>query len=530
VAIRPNEHRSTKCLELRSIPGALSWLLLLALVITSIASAKDLDERKWIFAESDHFSIYSAQSKRKTENLLIHLEALRSIFSGDTRVERLLNSKPTRLLATASVTDYRQLHVMAGSVGVYRSTLRENFIVVAQSFQMSEAQVMLHEFAHFALRSTSQYAFPAWWDEGYAEYVSGSRLHHDSFDIGLPLKGRLNDLDHVRWLPWDKLLALTSTSGLSGDETAAFYAQAWLLVHYLHNREDKSRSISASWERFANQMHHSNDPVESFENAFGISAKTLPSRVKKYARKSRFSYQRMNQRDLPFSKAVTVRTVDRQEIRTQLGQFALSNEDSESARHWFERILSEQEQHAAAIAGLAGVLTLDEQFEQAAEQFTVALELAPDNAEILVDSALLDLKRAAAPDAWFTSLDLLNAAEGKLIKARSIVGATTEIDTNLAYTWLSQNEDSYPAIELLIYVVKNAPSENWPRLLLAESMLRAGFTDKARSLAELVERHDHGRSSSTARARRLLQRIENDDISADRSLPAIAPPKLPSSD
>lgn len=489
--------------------------------------AKDIDERKWILMESGNFSIYSSVSKRKTRDLMLHLEALRGVFVGGLVSSSKLDDKPTRILVLGRSSDYKKLGMPENSVGSFRSDLRNNYIVISNSSQMSESQVILHEYVHFMVRATQRFPYPKWWDEGYAEYVSSSNLSKKRFEFGLPLEGRLSDLSYLTWLPWEDVLTSTSLANLSRKQNAAYYAQSWLLVHYLHNRGKSSTSIDASWSSYLQKIRNGTGTVPAFEQSFGISVQELKKEIRRYAKNGKYQYWRISTETLvpefnPSSERVTQR-----DIQILLGQFALRNHDATAAIMWFRKAIDIQPQSAVAVAGLGSALFLDGHLEDAKIQFDIALDSEPDNPDILVDAAKLALERASLPDAWFTQVDRLKDAETMLMKARSIAGGTVELDTYLAFTWLKQNDDPSAAIELLVSVMRRSPSEQWPLLLLAECYARAGNPDNAIDLAQAVIRYDHRASNYSVSARKLIEQIRGKDDKANGPRPRIAAPQLP---
>ena len=94
--------------------------------------------------------------------------------------------------------------------------------------------VAVHEYVHL-LVETNVPAAPLWLNEGLAEFFAAGRLDESPAVFGLPHTGHLSILRSREWLPLDALLTATRGSASVRDRwtSATYYAQAWLLVHYL---------------------------------------------------------------------------------------------------------------------------------------------------------------------------------------------------------------------------------------------------------------------------------------------------------
>ena len=210
--------------------------------------------------ESANFSIHSSATEKKTRNLLLHLEALQGALVGTSAQQSKLQAKPTKILVIGRSSDFKKLNLPEDYVGLFYSDLRGNYIIIGNHQRMSQSQVILHEFVHFMVRTTQSFPFPKWWDEGFADYAAGSELSKKRFDFGLINDGRIADYSGLRLMPWEELLGMTSISGLSKKEGAAYYAQSWFLVHFLHNQQDQ-RPLHESWALYLQTLQDGGSPV-----------------------------------------------------------------------------------------------------------------------------------------------------------------------------------------------------------------------------------------------------------------------------
>ena len=86
-------------------------------------------------------------------------------------------------------------------------------------------------------------AYPAWFREGFAEFFMTATVTADGrATVGRSSPMRIQTLNSVRWLPMGEVLS----SGF--DETrrtqrAAFYAQSWLLMHWVLTDPERRRRM-----------------------------------------------------------------------------------------------------------------------------------------------------------------------------------------------------------------------------------------------------------------------------------------------
>jgi len=494
------------------------------------AAAKDIDERKWILMETANFSVHSSLSEKKTRDILLHLEALRGVFASGMDSTSKLEEKPTHILAVGKSSDYRKLGLPENSAGWFMRDLRNNYIIISNSSRMSESQIILHEYIHFIMHSTQRFPYPKWWSEGYAEYVSSSELSKKHFDFGLPLDGRLNDLANSSWLPWEDVIMATSLSDLTKRKRALYYAQSWFLVHFLHNRKDEPLSVGESWSDYLGHLRNGDSVLSAFEQAFNVPIDELKRGLQRYSKGGTYKYWRIPVEAVVPEFEPAVKPVSRHDIQIQLGQFTLLRHDAAPAKEWFEAALALDSESAVARSGLGSATAMSDDLDGAEQHFEAALENAPDDPVILTEHAKFEMDRASSGDAWFTRGDHLEKAEKLLTKARSIGGGTVEIDTYLAYLWLETDDDPWPALRLLESVVVRSPSDQWPMLLLAEGFSRVGESDAAVNLAQSVILYDHGESSYSTAAQRLIDQIQGTDQKRSAARPNIAAPALPATD
>ena len=72
------------------------------------------------------------------------------------------------------------------SAGFFSLGQRRNYAVInGKNRDLDAADVLFHEYVHYVLRNENALAYPAWYDEGLAEFLSTVRVREDRVEMGL---------------------------------------------------------------------------------------------------------------------------------------------------------------------------------------------------------------------------------------------------------------------------------------------------------------------------------------------------------
>ena len=277
-----------------------SRLLLLGLLsASSLSSALPgrAAEPKWIRVSSAHFAVLTNAGEKKGREVALRLEQMRDIFAQLFVKTKLKLPKPLDVIALNSDEEYiRVAPIRQGrpisAPGFFLAGDDRNYIVLDVSAEDSWRAVS-REFARLLLN----YNYPPtqdWFDEGFAQYFSSLRLGDNQAQIGG---------DPAQNVPWDRaapgpssaskqpapLVELLNGTWLTLPELFAmrqspsgyppmFYAQSWIVMHYLLNKNKLSEAGS-----YFGLVEIKKVPVEqAIQQAFGMSATELESAVKEY--------------------------------------------------------------------------------------------------------------------------------------------------------------------------------------------------------------------------------------------------------
>lgn len=255
------------------------------------AGAQKARQGRWLRLETDNFVVFSAGSEDRTRKELAALEGFHKLL-----VKLIPRKQPSALKLPLYLTgNDRDLDATApGSgdsvYGFWQSSV-EQIRAVSTLHRSVERQgsmprnvramdarvVLLHEYTHHYVMANSRVTYPAWYNEGIAEFLSTADFEDDGVVVGKFTAARATWLVESGWLGINTFL--TANPGeLSGYQNAQFYAQAWLAAHYLSTKSDRA----VGFDKYITALHEGADPIAAFEPAFGITPQAFDSELRDY--------------------------------------------------------------------------------------------------------------------------------------------------------------------------------------------------------------------------------------------------------
>jgi tetratricopeptide (TPR) repeat protein len=260
-------------------------------------------DQHWQRVSSDHFTVVTDGAEKPAHDVVVHFEQMRAIFGQLLSRSKLRMSKPMQIIALHADNDYRQLAPQIdgkaiNSAGFWLSGKDRIFVVLNLS-QPDPWRAVEHQFAHYML-SFNYPPTPPWFDEGFAEYFASLNLTAKSAELGsdpelkpsnqTDLLGHQVDINNQKslteilqnpvWLAWPDLLTMKNraVNGQEGTHHTLFYAQSWILVHFLLNK-DKMSELG----KYFGLVEIQRTPVDqAVQQAFGMSVAQLDQEVKAY--------------------------------------------------------------------------------------------------------------------------------------------------------------------------------------------------------------------------------------------------------
>jgi hypothetical protein len=257
----------------------------------------------WRLAETAHFRVYSDGSAKTLVDQAAVLEDYRALL------ETLTNKPETDALTPKldiflleRLADARPFgQAPANAAGFYSANEGRIAAYVERSGELGKA-VLLHEYAHHFMLGSGVVAYPAWYVEGFAEYFMTAEFAPDRISFGKFNENRAKWLVYGTWLPLEKILA-RRFKPTDRDDTAMFYAQSWLLTHFMFRADGMQPKLNA----YLKAVTAGTDPVTAFKTHIDPDLTSFQYKLRSYFSSRKLTYSRFNR---PASTPATVKLTD----------------------------------------------------------------------------------------------------------------------------------------------------------------------------------------------------------------------------
>jgi hypothetical protein len=140
-------------------------------------------------------------------------------------------------------------------------------------------EILFHEYAHHFMLQHFPAVYPQWYIEGFAEYLATARFEGDTIEYGRANPARATWIaDRSGWIPLDQLL-FVNPERLEERSMSLYYAQSWVLVHYLLRDAGRMRALN----RYLVAVGQGQPPRAAFEQAFGATVTQVQRQLMSYS-------------------------------------------------------------------------------------------------------------------------------------------------------------------------------------------------------------------------------------------------------
>lgn len=488
---------------------ALVWLALVFVAATANAGWKEVS--------SDHFVIYSKQDADLVKHYADRLERLHAAMA-HLYAKQQVKPSPSNRVAVYVVADTAEVVAITGleriggayspgagsSMAVIPPLATEVRVISSGGEPPRIADDMLfHEYAHHFMYSLTASALPRWFKEGFAEFFAGVQFRRDgSVAVGTPGRDRIFQMKHAPRVP---IRVLLEFDGGYQERTGynSFYAQSWLLFHYLQMAPERAGQRN----KYEALMMTGTSPLEAAEQAFGNLEK-LGEDVEAYAARPKLSAMVIDAQAIDIGPIALrlLRPGEQAMLPTMIeSKWGVSREEALKLLPGARRVAARYPNDAAVLTALAEA-ECDAGFDDAA--------LAAADAALALDPKQVNafIQKGRALESKIESGSLPGTAwsdvRAELIKANAL---ENDHPLPLIRFYRSYLKEGIPptknAIAGLEWALQLAPFDPEARRLVAEQMIAdERFKEAAGVLAPLA--YSPHESEYTDAARKLLKEVE----------------------
>ncbi|HUE51573.1 MAG TPA: tetratricopeptide repeat protein [Terriglobales bacterium] len=449
------------------------------------------NDPEWVEVRSSHFSVVTDAGERRGRETALRFEQMRAVFGALMTKKQVTIPVPLQIVAFRDGNEMRRfVPLWQGKPvqvsGLFQASNDRCFIILDMAVD-DPWQVVFHEYAHQLLNGNTGPQSQPWFDEGFAEFFSSIKVKGKEAEIGLPVENDWHFLQKNSLMDVADLFRVRHNSSIyseNGDRRSLFYAESWLLVHYLYDH----RWLSKLPLYFAlGQREIGID--ESIRQAFGMSALYLNNRLRDYLSRDQLRSYRVSVDSVTDGSKYVVRRLAITEVQAVLADVHVHSADYQGkAVAEFEGVLKVEPENAAALRGLGYAYFIKHQYQQAAECFSKALKHDSDDPRLLYYSALLAQSRGPGLS---SDREQLRVVKEQLEKAVALDPEYADAYRLLALTYASLGKKDQ-ALQIILKAVDLNPRNE--RYLLNRAqlyMVDGKYDESIAALEELCKAHDH---------------------------------------
>lgn len=476
------------------------FLLAVAMLCLFVSSPARAD---WLKAESRNFIVYSEGSEARLRERITLLEDYDRLLRAITNVHA--DPAPTKL-PVYIVRGLRELRTARPGLtsivaGFYTASPTGIAAFVDEGSYGDDNEILFHEYAHHFMMQYAAAAYPPWYVEGFAEYLATAEIDDETIEYGNYSHDRALWIADRQWIPMERVL-FREERPRSDEEVARFYAQSWLLVHYLFSTDERRAALT----RYLSALASGADSRTALQSELGHTPETLGRALRDYVRGGRIGYKRLRRgsRDDPPTIRLTRLPAAAEDLILYEAALRIGVAD-ENAADYIEQIRRKAADHAGdpyaqRVLAFAEIEIGD---PAAADPLLDRLIAStPDDAELMYLKGMRHLAASAKAEGSEAEL-----REARRWFARAYQANPNHFQTLYHYAqsmsgtpqFLSENTSN-----ILLLAHSLAPQVAPITLASAQMLIRRGQTDQAEALLMPLSADVHD-SEAAAAARRMLQ-------------------------
>ncbi|MEO6390844.1 MAG: tetratricopeptide repeat protein, partial [Pyrinomonadaceae bacterium] len=240
----------------------------------------------WVRIRSANFTVIGNADLRQMREIATRLEQFREATSTLLPTLTKPSPVPTTVMVFNNLTDYAPFRP-GNAAGHFMPGRDVNYIALAAEGKTAQAPygILFHEYTHQLLHDSPMRDIPAWLNEGLAEYYSTFTVNDDQHvTVGRVIPGHLFILGQRNVLPLETLFAVDTKSPYYNEDQkqTIFYAQSWLLVHYLIQGDQGARQSQLA--RFVDLLLAKTPVEQAFQQAFQLTFSEMERELQVYAK------------------------------------------------------------------------------------------------------------------------------------------------------------------------------------------------------------------------------------------------------
>jgi len=299
------------------------FLSVVATLSLAVATAAQADPIK---VESENIIFYGDASPKLGKQVVEKMEIYRKLIMTLSGIDPQPDKQKLTIYAFDDVPDLAKFAGMRGVAGVYTQGFDGPLMITPLKGALDQDsfnnQVALHEYSHHILHGYMDRAFPRWYDEGFANFLSTFTLEDGTIQLGRAAAKHARGLMRggPKWVDIEDVIGairvypFADRGSKRGILLNQFYAQSWLYVHYLYSNKELNMRLGDYLDR----LDAGEEPISAFENGFGITTKEFHKAAKRYFKDDEFIVQQFQPPAEFLTIPMSVKRISKPELDLQM--------------------------------------------------------------------------------------------------------------------------------------------------------------------------------------------------------------------
>lgn len=276
--------------------------IVLLLTVSALPPSASAAEPHWTHVASRHFLVLTDGDEKQGREVAVRFEQIRAVFGQLLARNRVTMPLPVDIIAFKSDEEYANAAPSPQGKPFFDAAFsiagedREFFVL--DLAEPDSWRAISHEFARLLLNYNYP-PTPPWFDAGFAEYFASLHLDNKQMQIGedpesnpavrQSVLGKLSPtgnapqplvdvLSKSPWLTLSALFAATPESFHGNNRQTLLYAQSWMVMHYLINKN----KLPETGTYFGLVQNDKLPMEEAIQRAYGMSSAQLDQAIKDY--------------------------------------------------------------------------------------------------------------------------------------------------------------------------------------------------------------------------------------------------------
>lgn len=443
----------------------------------------------WRRVQTKNFELIGNANENDIRRVATDLERFRQVFKNIFPNMEFQSPVPTRVMV---FRDEKSLGLYKNSetaAACFQSDGDVNYLVLSVEDEKNNVyRAIFHHYTHFLLdNSFGRASVSPWFSEGLSEYMEQLEIGNNrELILGRGNSSYLQLLSKSKLIPLETLFEVDyySLHRQQKENFQLFYAQSWLLMHYLIQGNGGARLNALS--QFVEHLLQGKQPEFAFEKAFQTDYPTMEQELKNYLRQKSFSITRLTFDEMMSDNEISVSVIASAEAKALQGDLLYYLDRFDDAEKFLSEALSLDENLSSALTTFGLLRVKQKNFAEAKRFLEKAIQADAGNFRAYYGLALA-LSREQMTENGFASGFSAESAEKireNLRQAIALNPSFAESYNLLVYVNVVRNEEIDGSFELIKKALAIAPGNSWYQMRLAELYLLSRNFNAARKIVQ----------------------------------------------